>query len=66
MPGITPRPDGCACDIRDSIGRPTGPCTQLTTTGATWRFDQPGPLPILLCDQHGAEYAGEKRITLVR
>ena len=58
------RDDGCAVIVREVGGQWGGPCTRPVTVRAVWRFDQPGPRRILLCDEHAAERARDQRLTL--
>lgn len=58
------RDDKCAVLTDDDMGRGGGDCPQPPTVRAVWRFDQPGKMPILLCDQHADELADHERLTV--
>lgn len=55
----------CAVLTPYDMGQGGDNCERPTTTRAVWRFETPGPLRILLRDEHAAELADEEWLTLM-
>lgn len=64
MPSLRPLDDRCAILTDYNMGKGGGNCDQPATVRAVWQFERPGPLEVLLCDEHAAELAGHERLTL--
>lgn len=64
MPGLHIISGGCAVLAVDTIGRPTGNCTQPIAVRGRWRFDDE-TRSLLLCDEHLAELERDGRLSHV-
>jgi hypothetical protein len=64
LPSFHIKPDACAVTLPWAMGHGGGNCPQPPTVRAVWRFDTPGPLQVLLCDEHAAELASHERLSL--